>query len=447
MADIPTLAEIVTDPKYNFLSQFNSESNDYLDYNFTEANDNPFESLSISCNYFDEVSYVNKFKNLNKFSMFSLNVQSLSSKYNDLKELINYMGSYSCSPDIICLQETWKIFDSAYFTIPNYSPLYVKSRENRQGGGVGLYFKNGLQFCILNEKSIFMEFVIETIVAEVLLPNRKKIAVVSIYRPATPHPTLSQKDQFEQFLELLTNLINELQNLYSDIYIMGDLNIDVLKYESVSSVQDYVDLLFSFGLLQIITRPTRCAQNTATLIDHAILSPKSSSCESAILTSKISDHFPIIYFFDNVKCKREEKTLTYRDFSSRNIQRFKETLSNFSWNSVLGDEDTQLAFNNFNDTISNFHDLFFPVQTKRFNRNINPVEKWMTKGLLISRNTKFKLSHKCTSEPSSANSAAYKIYRNCYNKTIRAARKYFYENQLQVNKSNLKKHGKFLKRQ
>ncbi len=94
-----------------------------------------------------------------------------------------------------------------------------------------------------------MEYVIESIVAEIILPCKKKIVVVSIYRPATPHPTLSQKDQFEQFLELFTNLVNDLQNSYNDLYIFDDINIDVLKYDSIVAVQDYVDLLFSFGLL------------------------------------------------------------------------------------------------------------------------------------------------------------------------------------------------------
>jgi hypothetical protein len=92
-----------------------------------------------------------------------------------------------------------------------------------------------------------------------------------------------------------------------------------------------------------------------------------------------------------------------------------------------------------------FHEVFFPIQTKKFNRNINNIEKWMTKGLLISRQNKFKLSHKCMSEPSPANRLLYKQYRNCYNTTIRAAKKAYYERQFQLHKSNLKKTWSLLK--
>jgi hypothetical protein len=206
-------------------------------------------------------------------------------------------------PILFFLQKTWKIFDPAHFTLFNYSPLQFTCREDRQGGGVGFYFKNGLQFKIVQEKSILLEFIIETIVAEVTLPNNKKSAVVSIYRPPTSHPNLSQADQFEQFMELFTNLISDLQNCYTDLYILGDVIIDVLKYDSYQPAQDYVDLLFSYGLLQVITRPTRYAKSSATLIDHVITSPISSHCNTAILTSKISDHFPIIYILDTPKTR------------------------------------------------------------------------------------------------------------------------------------------------
>ncbi len=43
-----TLENLVTDPKYNFLNQFNPESNEFLDYNFNEANDNPYENHSLA---------------------------------------------------------------------------------------------------------------------------------------------------------------------------------------------------------------------------------------------------------------------------------------------------------------------------------------------------------------------------------------------------------------
>jgi hypothetical protein len=69
----------------------------------------------------------------------------------------------------------------------------------------------------------------------------------------------------------------------------------------------------------------------------------------------------------------------------------------------------------------------------------------MTKGLLISRRKKYALSKKCVVEPSQCNTNTFKTYRNVYNKAIRCAKKLYFEKQLQINKSNLKKTWKILK--
>jgi endonuclease/exonuclease/phosphatase (EEP) superfamily protein YafD len=448
MSSLPTLAELITDPKYDFLSQFSSESDGISNYEiFNEANDNPYESLQISCDYYDENEYSLKYRNLKNFSMLSLNIQSLSAKFNEFRELLSHFDSAACSPDIIFIQETWKIFDPTHFSLHNYSPLQFICRDNRQGGGVGLYFKSGLQYKIIKEKSLFLDFIIETIVAEVTLPNNKKMAVVSIYRPPTSHPTLSHSDQIEQFMDLFTNLISDLQNCYTDVYILGDLNIDVLKYDSNQLAQDYVDLLFSYGLLQVITKPTRYSNSSATLIDHVITAPKSNFCNAAILTSMLSDHFPIIYILDSAKTRVCEKSVNFRDFSQANILRFKETLHSFSWNTVIGSDDAQEAYNCFSSSLISLLDVYFPLKTAKFNRNFNPIEKWMTKGLLISRRKKYALSKKCVVEPSQMNINTFKTYRNVYNKQLDVQKSFISKNSSRLTNLISKKLGRFLKRQ
>jgi hypothetical protein len=40
----------------------------------------------------------------------------------------------------------------------------------------------------------------------------------------------------------------------------------------------------------------------------------------------------------------------------------------------------------------NLYEAYFPVVTTKFNRNLHSIEKWFSKGLLISRANKNKLS-------------------------------------------------------
>jgi hypothetical protein len=317
-----SLADLMSDPKFDFLHQILSndcESNQNLNANFSsDVPDNPYSDFSFSCNYYDESQFISKYKNLKKFSFLSLNTQSLPSKHSELSEFIYSLEKANCSPDVILLQETWKIVDKSIFPLRGYSELTLKSRSTGQGGGVGLYFKTGLKYKVIDDKSLFLDHVLESICAEITLPSSKKIAVVSLYRPAAGHPTLSPVFQYDQFLELFSNLISSVLDSYSEVYLFGDFNINVLKYTSCEQAEEYIDLLFSFGLLQTVTKPTRCTPASATLIDHVITTPKSSLFETAIITNKISDHFPIVYILDSLKHRPTQKTIVSRDFSAAN---------------------------------------------------------------------------------------------------------------------------------
>ena len=70
----------------------------------------------------------------------------------------------------------------------------------------------------------------------------------------------------------------------------------------------------------------------------------------------------------------------------------------------------------------------------------------MTRGLLISRNTKNALHKRYLTEPSANNKLAYVNYRNIYNSLIRRSRKEYYADILAKNKKKPKKLGKFIMR-
>jgi len=63
----------------------------------------------------------------------------------------------------------------------------------------------------------------------------------------------------------------------------------------------------------------------------------------------------------------------------------------------------------------------------------------MTEGLLISRITKMKLHKKQIVSPTQQNVSKYKVYRNLYNKVLRASRKMYLTSELDKAKSNPKR--------
>ena len=55
--------------------------------------------------------------------------------------------------------------------------------------------------------------------------------------------------------------------------ILGmDHNLNLLKSNSHTSTQKFLDIIISNGLLPTITQPTRITQQTATLIDNIFIS-------------------------------------------------------------------------------------------------------------------------------------------------------------------------------
>ena len=244
-------------------------------------------------------------------------------------------------------------------------------------------------------------------------------------------------------MELFSNLLNDLSTSYDTIFIFGDLNIDILKFNSCKNASEYIDLLFSFGLIQTVTKPSRCTINSATLIDHCIITPKFALVENILIVNKISDHFPIITIcYANTKSKTA-KEFSSREFSINNVNKFKEAVKNFNANFVLENEDTQEAFRSFSNFFHNMYEMYFPIITSRFNKNIHRIEKWMSKGILISRLTKIKLGKLCHSSPSAESTAKFKLYRNLFNIVVRNAKKLYYEKTLAKVQSNKKKLGLF----
>jgi Endonuclease-reverse transcriptase len=147
--------------------------------------------------------------------------------------------------------------------------------------------------------SLFDDRIFETLFINVVL-NNKPFIIGNVYRPVTQHPVLTQSEQFHEFSNNLSAILDLIPD-NRQFYMFGDLNLDCLKFGTCTQVTEYVNLLFSFGLLQIVSKPTRCTVNSATLIDHVITNNVNTKSCSFLITNKISDHFPVACFIDNNK--------------------------------------------------------------------------------------------------------------------------------------------------
>jgi hypothetical protein len=285
---------------------------------------------------------------------------------------------------------------------------------------------------------VFIEKLYESLFIEIQTSNGKKAIIGSIYRPNTKYSNLTLTEQFNQFNDLLISTLSTI-NPSCETFLLGDINLDALKYNLSTHVTTYIDSLFACGFLQTITKPTRCTEHSATLIDHAITNSLQSEFNIAILTKRISDHFPIVVLSGLCLPKAKKATITLRDFSELNITNFKTTLAGFGWAGITEDDNPETSYDAFHAIFTDLYNTFFQPKSTRFNKKFHKQEKWMTKGLLISRLTKLSLEKQHAKNPSGLTWDKFKIYPNVYNSTVRACKKLYYATELETNANNLKK--------
>jgi len=369
-----SIKNLTGDPSFDFIQQLaiNDDNNNNYDFLDIQNNDSPYHNSKIACNYVDTDQLKHSLSNRNgKTVLMSFNIQSINAKFSDFKELILELMEGANHPDVICLQEIWHIADPNYFNLPGYQDIIFRKRNKKQGEGVAIYLKNGIPYKTL--ESPFLEQVYETLFLEICL-NNKKINIGSVYRSNTVPTFMSHIEHMSTFMEGISSSLSLLNTQSHEIIVCGDFNLDVLKCNTNNFVADYINTLYSNGILQIVTKPTRFTGNLATCLDHILVNPSTDSFETLILTTLISDHFPVFYLGSKTG-KRNDKVqseVTLRDFSEQNIQTFKTIYSNINWQSVTTQNDPDIALDQFLDIFSTTFDPTLPLEllnlTKTFTK-------------------------------------------------------------------------------
>lgn len=406
------------------------------DFSDTELNQNPnlnlleqnlyFKGLndiiSKDCTYFSEDSFCNKYQNNKNMLCLSINARSLQAQFTALRNLIDVYNANNVFPQCISIQETWNI-DQSFYNIPNYN-LFCSTRQKGRGGGVAIYLSSKLHAEVLDKASFFIENLIESLALKISLPDGKKIIFISLYRPNS-HKDLNFNDQLEMFLESFTDQLDQLTNLNLPVFFFTDSNINLFDCGHDQRATLFADILSSYGYVHSITKATRFNNlQSFSLIDHIFHNDKLARVQSSgIITDAIADHYIPFIELDFHPPKHTGQSKYRRNMATHNKVNFLNSLNNLTWYDVLSESDTNSAFNNFSETFSALFDLHFPIVKVNQNRNNQPLNPFMTRGLLKSRKTKLKLMKKAKAQPSEQNKQILVRYRNVYNAAIKKAKK------------------------
>ena len=345
------------------------------------------------------------------FRIGHINIQGLSNKIDQIRLLLT---SEQNQIQILGLSET-KLNDfhpGPFFEINGYQKPLRRDRGENAGGGLMIYVKNGV--CCKRRPDL-ENGRLECIWLEVKPVKSKPFLVGHIYRP--PNSGVIWNELFEDCLE---NVLKE----EKELYILGDINRDLLNNQINKAWSDYIE---PFGLTQLVSEATRVTSHSRTLIDHIYSNCPENVNSLDVPKIGLSDHFPVFFtrklHVHPTKCNHF--TISYRSFKDFDETKFFADLQAVPW-------DVIQLFDHTDDILEAWTDLFLEVVDKNVPLKQHRVKRknqpdWITPDILDA--IKCRDRHK-----SLGNENQYKYWRNKVVTLIRKAKQDKYQTYIETNK-------------
>jgi len=253
------------------------------------------------------------------------------------------------NPDIVVLTEhKMNSEEIVRLNVDNYSLVASYSRSTTSGGGSLIMARRGVVCCPVqlpdSVNSLIEDKVFEACIVKVNT-NSFSFLLVGIYR--------SPNSKVDDFLNKLEYLIDYLLKKSKYIFIVGDININVLENTS----RDLSNLLSRHGLKYIVDFPTRVGKTSETAIDNCLTNFNEKHLKVEGLITALSDHDGQLITI-NKTFSHSTTTLFNQyqhNFSKQNKANFKKMLENETWAEV------------YNAPVDTKFDTFYKIFLEYFN--------------------------------------------------------------------------------
>ena len=354
-----------------------------------------------------------RIKNINRVIIGTLNINSLSSKFEQLKLII---GNYL---DILVIQETklHPSFSNEQFMITGYTKPYRLDR-NRNGGGAIIYVREDIPSKELKKHHFTRN--IEGLFLEGNL-RKTKLLFFGTYHSTHPEYGLSDTDYFEQ-----VGLALDVYSNYEKFLLAGDFNVE----EEERCLKEF---LFEYNAKNLVKGKT-CFKSIdkPSCIDLFLTNSYQNFQNTTTVSTGLSDfHKMSVTVMKTTFPKAKPKVIQYRDYK----------------HFVIGNFRLELRFKLRNEIVENygkFEDIFLgilgkhaPLKKKVLRANEKP---YMTKTLkAIMRRSALQNKYYRGRTPESEK--AFKKQRNYTTKLIKKEKKKYFSS---INMTNYTDNKKFL---
>ena len=300
---------------------------------------------------------------------------------------------------------------------------------------LSLYFSSDIQFKERPDLSVCFSIPYECIFVEIInidhICNGKKCIIGIVYRP--PNTDVNT------FNAEISEFMSKFNSSNTICYIMGDLNINLLNYESHTPSNEFVDLLLAHSFLPLICKPTRISDSVETLIDNIFSNHVLNTDElvPGLLITDISDHFPIFCLIPRTtQPSSNSEPGLHRPFSAAGQNSFVRLINDTDWSDVLAENNPQSAFTLFHDKLITVYNTAFPVKRISPKRAEKP---WITDSLLKCIKRKNQLFAIYKRNKTVFNERRYKSYKYSLQKILRDEKKAHYSSLIIQNRSCMRK--------
>jgi len=388
---------------------------------------------------------------------------------NKVAELV--LQAEQCSPDIICLTETWLTAGT-----PLHVPGYLCHRrdrptdENRVNanaargyGGVAIlvrenvftYVKPRIDLCQPQCESVWLE-----LGSQQPGRNEKSLLVACYYRP----PSTSGPD-INHFCSQLEDSLQMIDLSSRSVVLTGDFNArhsDWYGSDTISTAGIHLSNVFScFGLTQSVSFPTYVTPSTGL----------PSACLDLFVTNRpgyvqavdfaaplgASDHLQVVCNFtlpggrlakpspntsfqpagSEPNSQFSRKRYNFRHVSSPQWAAVNGALSMLDWKSVIHNHDVDVAVHNFMEVLNSVFDSYLSTypspSTGSAAKRRRQYPPWVNTNLRQAIKRKHDLHSQCRKYPTPANILAYNSQRN----RVRALSRYNHREYVRSIKSSL----------
>lgn len=232
---------------------------------------------AVKCSSFAEAHTFLSAKNGQSFRLAHVNIRSVHKHWDHFLTLTSPYCSFF---DVFVLTEiNVPSFLPPQYNIPGFQS-FSYTRPIGRGGGVAVFIKDNwsvseCSFAFLNAE----------VVALRMSTPELSLVLISVYRP----PCCNGRLFLEELDCALASLARE-----DNICMAGDININTLR-PNIALVGDYLDTLSKFGLQNTIQSNTReemlSGRLVSSCIDHINVRVDSLSVKSAIVETKLADHY------------------------------------------------------------------------------------------------------------------------------------------------------------